>query len=93
MSYEDYIQEHLITHVAIQEKDGTIHFKPKPFRHSDIQNEYRLTHETRLKGEEGFLCASGFFLDRKRARKFAELANQLLDRAGDNLYLTSEDVW
>ncbi len=88
-----------ITHVAIR-WDGRVWSLPKPFRHHHIiQTISRLTGATTIdccdsRGDQGFLDASGQYLDRKQALVRALTNDQVLDpndiRAG---MLFSEDVW
>lgn len=80
---------------ALLTPDGLIHTMPPPARHHDIV--HRLTEAgidtMRATVEQGFLLSNGRFCMRKAAKRVAEKAGQLLERASNLDELYSEDVW
>jgi hypothetical protein len=74
--------------------DNVVHSVPVPGRHHDvIRIMVGRGYPTPIRGTQGFILNTGKFVDRKAARKVAEAAGQLLDRASDSDELFSEDVW
>jgi hypothetical protein len=86
-----------ITHVAIRFQ-GRVFSLPSPNRHHDIIR--LIVEETGVKSvdtdedDEGFLDASGRYLNRKQALVSAKLHGQIKDESKVRArMLTSEDVW
>jgi hypothetical protein len=86
-----------ITHVAIRFR-GVVYSLPKPSRHHDviglIAETTGVTHVDSLGEDQGFLDASGRYLNRRQALGVAIGNNQL--REGIPVYhreLCSENLW
>lgn len=88
-------QEHIVGVAIYMKEDGIVHTLPKPNRHHNIIWMLAPTGKYKLPifGEQGFITNTGRFVDRIEARKIAEAANQLIERARDKKQLYSEDVW
>jgi hypothetical protein len=68
--------------------------RPKPTRHHSIlYNAARAFGMPETLWEQGFLLSDGCFANRTAARKVAEAAGQLIERAQNKKQLFSEDVW
>lgn len=86
-----------ITHVAIRFK-GTVYSLPPPNRHHHviwmIAKQLGVSHVDASGEDQGFLDASGRYLNRKQALVSAQVNGQIKNpddiRAGQ---LFSEDVW
>jgi len=77
--------------VAIKSDLGEVYNIVAPARHHDV---IAMMKKGGVKPkEQGFLDDEGRFLNRQEARKVAEEAGQLLDRAIQSPDLFSEDVW
>lgn len=77
--------------VAIKSDEGHVYNLVAPARHHDV---IAVMKEGGAKPkEQGFLDDQGRFVGREEARKIAEEAGQLLDRAIQSSDLFSEDVW
>ena len=77
--------------VAIKSDAGQVYNLVAPARHHDV---LAVMKEGGAKPkEQGFLDDQGRFVGREEARKIAEEAGQLLERAIQSPDLFSEDVW
>lgn len=87
-----------IERAAIRHADGTVFDVPRPGRHSHVialmsamDKPFACPEEECH--EQGFITNTGRFVDRYEARKIAEAAAQLIERAMNLPQLYSEDVW
>lgn len=91
-----------ITHVAIRFRDQ-IWSLPKPYRHhhvirliiwaNDHFGDQDILHVDAHGDDQGFLDASGRYLNRRQAHASASLNGQILPGRGQLHELYSEDVW
>jgi len=84
----------MINDVAIY-KDGVVYVLPRPNRHCDLIsmmcNKYGF--EEVVECEQGFLSASGVFLNREEALGYAKAAGQITEPKYQPNRLFSEDLW
>lgn len=83
---------------AIKHADGTVFTVPRPGRHNHVIEEMKRQGKPwnspdEARHEQGFVTSTGRFVGRHEARKIAEAAHQLLERASAHDWLSSEDVW
>jgi len=86
----------LLTHVACRDVHGTIWSLPRPFRHHDVlalMRDRGAQHDEDDDRSEGFLDASGRYLDREAALEIARSNGQLTGGSLFGTVLTSEDLW
>lgn len=81
--------------VAAAIKQGNlIHFLPQPARHNDIISEMVANgYPKPISGEQGFITASGRFVNRELAFNIADSYGQILIKNGNKTKLYSEDLW
>lgn len=81
--------------VAVLTEDGLVHSLPAPARHYNVVHllAEKFNHPSCGTDEQGFLLSDGRFCRRKPAKRVAEEAGQLLERASKLAELFSEDVW
>ena len=86
----------IIIGVAIKsEHDGIIYSKKKPARHNHVMNMMRLKGLPHpIKGERGFICDDGSFINRRRAYTLACSNGQLNPKSlTGQTSLFSQDLW
>lgn len=74
---------------------GIVASVPRPGRHHDVIREWHAQtgQVTGGKCEQGFVTSEGRFVDREEGLRIANLAEQILAKAGDPSRLFSEDMW
>lgn len=87
------LRERLIVAAAIKH-DGMVCFVPRPGRHSDVLRQMAAAGlMIPINGEQGFVTSDGLFVDRRRAREIAFMAEQLGAKTIHRTELFSEDLW
>lgn len=85
-----------LTHVACKDTKGRIWSLPEPFRHHDVLR-VMYDHGARCAEDnhysQGFLDASGKYLNRHAALISAEINKQIKNGEIIGGVLTSEDLW
>lgn len=79
---------------AVLLPDGRVFTLPRPYRHCDVVRVMAyLGIPQQGDHEQGFVLSNGRFCRRTPAKRIAQEAGQLLERAMNLSELYSEDVW